>query len=182
MKNKVLIMGLDGVSWKLLKPWINDGKLPTLSKLLKEGAESDLRTTVPPISCSAWTSLFTGKNPGKHGIYEYTSDLGELVNAKSIKVEKIWQVLSYYNKRCCVINVPATYPVEKLNGYMVSSILTPPQEEIYSYPPELMSILKKHDYQIRVNYQNQIKLPNEQYILHQRIIILNRIYSLLKNR
>jgi len=182
MKNSVLIIGLDGVSWRLLKPWINEGNLPTFSKLLKGGAEGDLRTTVPPISCSAWASLFTGKNPGKHGIYEYTTDLGELVNSRSIKVEKIWQVLSYYNKRCCVINVPMTYPVEKINGYMVSSILTPPQEEIYSHPPELMSLLKKYDYQIRISYGRHRNLPNQQYIIERRFIFLRKLYDLLKKR
>jgi len=182
MKNSVLIIGLDGVSWGLLKPWINGGNLPTFSKLLKAGAEGDLRTTVPPISCSAWTSLFTGKNPGKHGIYEYTTDFGELVNSRSIKVEKIWQILSHHNKRCCVINVPMTYPVEKINGCMVSGILTPPQEKIYSYPPELMSILKKHDYQIRIEYGKHRNLPNQEYIIKQRFILLKKLYDLLKKR
>ena len=145
MKNSVLIIGLDGVSWKLLKPWIKDGNLPTFSRMLKDGAEGDLRTTIPPISCSAWTSLFTGKNPGKHGIYEYTSDLGELVNAKSIKVEKIWQILSHYNKRCCVINVPATYPVEKLNviGLRSAAEASFDKDETLSVE-NFKSILKDH--------------------------------------
>jgi len=100
MKNSVLIIGLDGVPWDLLKPWIDEGKLPAFSKLLKKGSGGSLRTTIPPFSSSAWTSLFTGKNPGKHGIYEYTTDLGKLINSKSIKVAKIWQILSHYKKRC----------------------------------------------------------------------------------
>lgn len=75
-----------------------------------------------------------------------------------------------------------TYPVEKINGYMVSGLLTPSEEKVYSYPKELMSKLKKHDYQIRVDYQNKRKLPNQQYIIDQRFIILDRLYKLLKNR
>ena len=82
MKNSVLIMGIDGVSWDLLRPWIEDGKLPTLSRLVQKGASGNLKTVIPPLSCTAWTSLFTGTNPGKHGIYEYTTESGKLINSK----------------------------------------------------------------------------------------------------
>ncbi len=47
MKNSVLIIGLDGVQWSLLDPWLNEGELPTLSKLLSGGVKGDLKTTIP---------------------------------------------------------------------------------------------------------------------------------------
>ena len=182
MKNSVLIIGLDGVPWDLLKPWIDEGKLPAFSKLLKKGSGGSLRTTIPPFSSSAWTSLFTGKNPGKHGIYEYTTDLGKLINSKSIKVAKIWQILSHYKKRCGVINVIMTYPVEKVNGYMVSGVLTPQKEKIYSYPSKLMSVLKKHKYEIRIRYGKNRLLPNKKYIIERRYDFLKKLYDILEKR
>ena len=182
MKNSVLIIGMDGAPWKLLKPWIDEGKLPAFSKLLKMGSGGDLRATIPPFSCSAWTSLFTGKNPGKHGIYEYTTDLGELINSKSIKVVKLWQILSHYKKRCGVINVIMTYPVEKINGYMVSGPLTPSQEKTYSYPPKLMTILKKHGYEIRIRYGKNRLLPNQENIIERRYDFLKKLYDIMEKR
>jgi len=182
MKNSVLIIGLDGVAWDLLRPWIKEGKLPTLSKLIAKGASGDLKTTIPPLSGSAWTSLFTGKNPGKHGIYEYTTDLGDLTNSRSIKTEKLWQILSFYKKRCGVMNVTMTYPVEKINGYMVSGILTPQDEEVYSYPAELMSVLKKHDYEIRIRYGKHRSLPNREDIIERRYDFLKKLYDILEKR
>ena len=71
MKNSVLILGIDGATWDILKPWISNGELPNLKKLLDKGAEGYLKTVIPPLSCTAWTSFFTGTNPGKHGILEY---------------------------------------------------------------------------------------------------------------
>lgn len=182
MKNSVLIIGLDGVSWKLLKPWIKDGELPNLSKLIKKGTEGDLRTVIPPISSSAWTSLCTGKNPGKHGIHEYTTDLGQLLNSSSIKVDKIWQILSYHKKRCGVINVIMTYPPEKINGYMVTGILTPQDEKIYSYPPELMKTLKKYNYEVRIRYGKQRLLSNQQSITEEKFVFLEKLYDILDKR
>lgn len=181
MKNSVLIIGLDGVQWSLLDPWLNEGELPTLSKLLSGGVKGDLKTTIPILSASAWTSLYTGKNPGKHGIFEYIDDSGRLINARSIKDVKIWQILSHYNKRCGVINVPNTYPVDRINGCMVSSVLTPANEKIYSYPPELMLLLKKHDYKIRIRYGKHTFL-NQEYVIGRRYAFLKELYDMLDKR
>jgi len=181
MKNSVLIIGLDGTSWTLLDPWIKNGKLPNLSKLIRKGSKGDLKTTIPILSCSAWTSLFTGKNPGKHGIFEYIDDSGALINSRLIKTEKIWKILSHYNKRCCVINVPNTYPVEKINGCMVSCVLTPADEKVYSYPPELMSLLKKYDYKIRIRYGRHTFL-NSEYVIGRRYKFLKELYDMLDKR
>lgn len=182
MKNSVLIIGLDGGDWKLLKPWINNGELPTLKRLFDAGAKGDLKTTIPALSFTALTSLFTGKNPGKHGIFKCITDSGSLVNGSFIKTEKIWQILSYYNKRCGIINVPMTYPVEKVNGYMVSAFLTSPDEKIYSYPPELMSVLKKHDYKVKVKYGKHTFAPNKKYLIEERDNFLKELYDSLNKR
>ena len=181
MKNSVLLIGIDGATWDLLKPWIENGELPTLKKLLNKGAEGYLKTTIPTISCVAWTSLFTGTNPGKHGIFDYLTNSGRLVNSDTIKSKKIWQVLSDYSKRCCAINVPMTYPVERINGYMVSGVLTPPDENIYSYPHELMAILRKHDYKI-VKHEKADFTCGQKTLSKEEERFLNKLYGILKNR
>ena len=65
---KVLVIGLDGATLDLIGPWADDGKLPHISRLMREGVSGELRSTVPPVTGPAWTSFMTGKGPGKHGI------------------------------------------------------------------------------------------------------------------
>ncbi|MEK6984233.1 MAG: alkaline phosphatase family protein [Nanoarchaeota archaeon] len=182
MKNSVLIIGIDGADWNLLIPWIKEGKLPTLKRLLSVGIKADLKTTIPPLSCSAWTSLFTGRNPGKHGIYQYATESGKIVDSRLIKSEKIWQTLSQYNKRCCVINVPMTYPVEQINGYMISDFLTFRDEESYFYPSELKTLLDKHDYQSGMKYEKYAFLPDEKDISKKKHEIVKELASITGKR
>src|SRR4051794_12351085 len=69
--NKVLVLGLDGATFDLIKPWAAAGYLPTLNRLMAEGAQGSLRSTTPPMTGPAWTSFATGVNPGKHRLYDW---------------------------------------------------------------------------------------------------------------
>ena len=63
--------GLDGATWDVLEPLIQDGWLPNLARLREQGAWGSLRSVFPPLSPVAWTGVMTGKNSGKHGIFEF---------------------------------------------------------------------------------------------------------------
>lgn len=182
MKNSVLIIGIDGATWALLKPWIAEGKLPTLKRLMASGIKADLKTTVPPLSCSAWTSMFTGKNPGKHGIYQYITESGKIVDSSFIRSEKIWQILSRFDKRCCVINVPLTYPAEEVNGYMISDLLTLRDEKDYFYPDDLALFLEKHDYKSSMRYEKYAFLPDDKDTSVKRNEVVNELRYVLDKR
>ena len=68
---KVFVLGLDGATWDVLEPLIQDGLLPNLARLREQGAWGSLRSVFPPLSPVAWTGVMTGKNSGKHGIFEF---------------------------------------------------------------------------------------------------------------
>ena len=68
---RMLILGWDGATWDLLREWVDAGELPVLGRVLNEGRWGPMRTVVPPGTGPAWSSLVTGKNPGKHGVYEF---------------------------------------------------------------------------------------------------------------
>jgi predicted AlkP superfamily phosphohydrolase/phosphomutase len=144
--NRLLIIGLDGATFELIKPWVLEGKLPHLGKLLESGAHGPLKSTIPPMSPPAWTSFMTGKNPGKHGVFDFTARKPysyeiEFVNARWRRAETIWKIMSDAGKRVCVLSVPITYPPEKVNGIMISGIDTPATGGIADatafHPPEL---------------------------------------------
>ena len=70
-KQRVLVMGFDGMDPTLARKWMDEGKLPNLRRLAESGTFTTLRTTQPSESPTAWSSFATGVNPGKHNIYDF---------------------------------------------------------------------------------------------------------------
>ncbi len=150
---RVLVMGIDGATWKLLEPWIKNGSLPNFAKLVTKGFSSHLLSTIPPMTAPAWISLSTGKNPGRHGVFDFFKKVNNKrkpIDSRAIEGKHIWDILSEAGKRVIVINPPLSYPVKKVNGYMISGMMTPSYEVDYTYPKSLKRKLKKWGYQIGI--------------------------------
>ncbi len=112
---------------------------PHLSCLKDGGVFGKLRTTIPPITGSAWSSFMTGKNPGKHGIFDFTyrkEGKYELspINARMREGEAFWSIATEAERKVCIFNVPVTYPPDPVNGIMVSGMLTPSSRAIIPIP------------------------------------------------
>jgi len=71
MTQRIMVLGLDGATWRLLNPLMRDGTMPHLKEACAAGASSDWQSTVPPFSAQAWVSLMTGRNPAKHGVTDF---------------------------------------------------------------------------------------------------------------
>ena len=71
MGARLLVIGLDGATLDLVAPWAAAGELPTLARLMAAGSWGPLRSTLPPATFPAWTSLVTGVNPGRHGVLDF---------------------------------------------------------------------------------------------------------------
>jgi len=153
---KVLTIGLDGATFDYIFPLIQKGKLPNIKRLIKNGVWGYLRTTFPPITGSAWPSFMTGKTPAKHGVFDFIQQSIKedvsLVNSRSIDGETIFDMLSRHNKKVIAINVPVTYPPWKINGIMITGMLSPENGEI-TYPPELKAELGDYRVDIRTSYK-----------------------------
>jgi len=139
---KVLVIGLDGVTLDLLGPWIEAGELPNLQKLIQEGASGKLRSTLPPISSSSWSSFATGVNPGKHGLVDFVypgadSYKVSMINATSRQTRALWNWLNDAGYKVGLLGIPTTYPPEPVDGFMISGFLSPGPESEWAYPPEL---------------------------------------------
>lgn len=154
-KRRVFIFGIDGGTWDVLRPMIDDGVMPTLGTLRKEGQWGTLSSTIPPDTATAWTTFQTGVNPGKHGIFDFNlyqpGDYAPtFLSSRSIPLDTIWKILSRNNKTILLMNVPVTYPPYEVKGCMVTGLLTPSVKSGFTYPPELAKeILKiEKDYTI----------------------------------
>jgi predicted AlkP superfamily phosphohydrolase/phosphomutase len=144
---KVLVIGLDGVTFDLLGPWIESGALPNLQKLVKQGASGTLRTTLPPISSSSWSSFLTGVNPGKHGLVDFVypgadSYKVSMINATSRRTRALWNWLNDAGYKVGLLGIPTTYPTEPVDGFMISGFLAPGPDSEWAYPPQIKEELR----------------------------------------
>ncbi|HLG13514.1 MAG TPA: alkaline phosphatase family protein [Blastocatellia bacterium] len=145
MSKRVLFIGLDGATFDVLDPLIDRGLMPRLKQFIGEGVRGPLETTIPPITPTAWVSWMTGKNPGKHGVFEFllrrkgTGGLPDMpVNSGVRDGLPFWDVLGQMGKRAIVTNVPCTYPPGLVNGLMISDFLTPRGRRDFTHPPNLI--------------------------------------------
>jgi predicted AlkP superfamily phosphohydrolase/phosphomutase len=127
--SRVLLLGLDGMTFSVLNPAFAAGHMPNLEALLARGASGTLRSTIPPYTPPGWTSIFTGVNPGKHGIFGFTLGNAQrregLVRLDRVKAPAIWNAANAQGVAIGVFNVPMTYPPPVLDGFAVAGMLTP---------------------------------------------------------
>jgi len=172
---KLLIIGIDGATFDLIHPWSQEGYLPNLTKLMSGGVQSNLASTLPPVTSPAWPTFMTGCNPGKHGVFDFIQPSGanyNLVNSTKIKQPTLWQRLSASGYKVGVLNVPVTYPPQPLNGFMISGILSPKEGQI-CYPADLIDRYKSElgDYRVA---------PNIQYKKGNETEFIDDIYGLIR--
>jgi len=147
MKKRLAVFGMDGSRLDVVKKWVDIGYLPTIKKIIEKGVSGEIKSLLPgPHSFSAWTSFATGTNPGKHGLcYPVVPDFKnqklQFINSTHIKNKKIWNYLSEDGKVVGIMDLPILYPVEPLNGIMVSSWGTPALESEYTYPGDIKHIM-----------------------------------------
>jgi predicted AlkP superfamily phosphohydrolase/phosphomutase len=139
---RLIIIGLDGASLGLVRAWAAEGHLPTLAGLLKHGASGPLRSTIPPYTAQAWTTMVTGVNAGRHRLFDFWErDLEtygfRLTNAGFRAAPALWTVLSQRERRVVVVNVPMTFPPEPVNGVLVSGWDTPGLGSAFTHPPDV---------------------------------------------
>lgn len=146
MSKKVLFIGLDGSTFDVLDPLMQKGLMPRLQSFIGEGVRGLLETTIPPITPTAWVSWMTGKNPGKHGVFEFllrrkgsTALPDQPVSARARDGLPFWDILGQMGKRAIVTNMPCTYPPTMVNGVMVADFLTPRGRQDFTYPESLLA-------------------------------------------
>jgi predicted AlkP superfamily phosphohydrolase/phosphomutase len=148
-KKKVVVIGLDGATFDVMTPLMDKGKLPHIKAVMEKGGYGLLESTIQPMSPQAWSSFITGKNAGKHGIFDFTwrkphSYEVQLTNASYREGKSLWRILSDHGKSVGIINVPMTYPPEEVNGFLISGMDAPGVNSTFTYPPDLYEEILGH--------------------------------------
>ena len=157
-KPKVILIGLDGASWKFINPLMQNHQLPNFEKVLKNAATGNLKTFKPTKSCILWTSIATGKRKEKHGILDWEDiDVTTKENIQKVQLvtgnyriaAAVWEILGTKKYTVGVDNWWVTYPAGKVNGFLISDRLRTTilkrsiaEEKDLVYPPELINELK----------------------------------------
>src|SRR3984957_4466848 len=122
-KPRVVVVGVNGMELDIIRPLLLQGKMPNLLSLIKKGAYGKLRTVSAPNCPRVYSTMFTSTKPEEHGVTGFIVG-GITANTNMLKEEPIWSVLSKNGVTVGMANVPATFPVMPVNGYMVSGMLT----------------------------------------------------------
>src|SRR5512138_47205 len=139
---RTLVIGLDGATFDLIKPWAAEGHLPALSHILEQGAHASLESTIPPMTAPAWTSFATATNPGQHRLFDCIVRAPDSYHFSPITAldgtaPTIYTLLSQAGRRVCALNIPMTYPALPVNGVMVAGMPAPNLNSSISYPEGL---------------------------------------------
>ena len=149
---KVVVLGLDGACFELINPWLKNGSLPNLRKLVKDGVSGPLESWPPPVTCPSWKCYSTGLNPGKLGVYwwqivDVRRRRISIPSSRSFRGKEIWDYLAEAGFSSGVLNMPTTYPPKPIKGFMVAG--GPLSLEIgYAYPPWLEERLRQMGYRV----------------------------------
>ncbi|MEW6732616.1 MAG: alkaline phosphatase family protein [Acidobacteriota bacterium] len=142
MNERAVIIGLDGATFDIIDPLVASGRLPNLKRLIDTGVSGPLRSTLHPNSFPGWASCTTGTSEGLHGVYSpFIKETGayafRAMSALDIQTKTIWELLSERGRRVGVVNVPTTYPVVPVQGFLVTGMLTPSLSSEFTYPATL---------------------------------------------
>ena len=149
---KTLVIGIDAATWVQMRPLLDAGTLPHIQALMDAGTVGELRSTTPPMTPLAWTSMATGVNPGKHGIYDFVSQDRTTYqispnNLTRMPRPTIWDLFSTHGRPIGVLNWPLCYPPAQVKPFFTSGIGSPSGGQV-AYPPELNARLKSLNYRI----------------------------------
>jgi predicted AlkP superfamily phosphohydrolase/phosphomutase len=124
--------------------------MPHLAELAARGARAPLRTIMPPLTPPAWTSLMTGKRPGRHGVLDFFqkespgSEYYAFATSQDIRSATIWSVASDHGRRVISLNYPMMFPPPPVDGAVVPGGWMPwRQLRLGCHPPGLFDRLKE---------------------------------------
>jgi len=179
MGRKVLIIGLDCAPPDLVfEKWKND--LPVLRGLMEKGVYGPLKSTDPPITIPAWTSMVTSKNPGRLGLYgirnrlDYSYEKMVFANSLLVKEDTLWDILSRRGKKVALLGVPQTYPPKSVNGHMITCFLTPDTNSNYTYPESLKGEIR--------SWVGEYLLDVDNFRTEEKDKLLEQIYEMTEKQ
>ncbi|MFZ5428540.1 MAG: alkaline phosphatase family protein [Thermodesulfobacteriota bacterium] len=168
-RNRLVVLGLDGLPLSLARSLCQAGKLPNLAALALSENARPIRAELPELSPVNWASFVTGRNPGGHGVFGFSvidpaSYSQSLVDSSAIKAPTIFERLGEKGLTSKVVNLPGAYPAKPFSGMMVAGFVAHDLQKAV-HPPFLASILASEGYVLEADTTRGAKDPD--YLLSQ---------------
>ena len=141
------MIGLDAATLDVIAPLRSAGELPGLGRVFAAGSHGVLRSTTHPLTPHAWTTMVTGVNAGRHGIWDFTErdESGyrlQVANGGSRRVPALWDHLVASGRRCGLVNIPFTWPAPAVGRIRRRGFDAAARESGWTHPPELVGELR----------------------------------------
>jgi predicted AlkP superfamily pyrophosphatase or phosphodiesterase len=160
---KLLLFGIDAIGWDVLLPLIESGELPTIETLYRQGVSARMKTLDPTVSVVLWTTIATGLLPERHGIDNWLAQSSDASGQQAITSDKrsahaFWNLTG--SKRVSVVNWWATWPVEPVNGLMISNRAHFADLDKAVYPEEAKTLITNYTPTTKQELENELSALN----------------------
>jgi len=186
---KLMIIGLDCATPRtLFKDFLDD--CPNIKRMTENGVYGKLRSSDPPITIPAWMVMATGKDAGTLGVYGFRHRVKNsytdfwIANSYTIKEPKVWDIIAEGGKKSCILGIPPTFPVQPINGSIVSGFITPDITSDYTYPADLKKEIEEKvgEYILDVKFRTEEKEELLSNIYNMTRIHFKTVKYLIKNK
>lgn len=139
---RLLLIGLDGANWEILRPLLDTGRVPHLAGLIAAGTASILWSEEPTVTPAVWTTILTGRSRDAHGIEGFTGRdprTGAVVPARSSmrRTPALWTYLGQLGRTVGIAGAYVTWPAEPVHGFLVSRRVAEPGFTHTTWPAAL---------------------------------------------
>ncbi|HZL98693.1 MAG TPA: alkaline phosphatase family protein, partial [Planctomycetota bacterium] len=118
--SRVLLIGVDGLEWSVLRPLLAEGKCPNLAALMRRGSFGKLATLSLTLSPVVWTTVATGRLPKDHGIRNFLDADGQVYTSSQRRVRALWNIADRHGMSTNMFGWFITWPAEPVAGLVVS--------------------------------------------------------------
>ena len=178
--SRLTVVGLDSATFDVIDPMIEAGELPNLAEIFGSGSRGVLRSTTHPLTTQAWTTMLTGVNAGRHGMWDFcerdeTGYRLRMVNGSYRRAPAVWDYLTAANRRVGIVNVPFTWPAAEVNGFFMAGLDAAARQQGMTHPASLISELEarfgklEFDHGLPLNDEGHIDLGRMRTAIEQKV-------------
>ena len=167
LNTKLTVVGLDSATFDVIDPMIDAGELPNLAEVFSSGCRGVLRSTTHPLTTQAWTTMLSGVNAGRHGMWDFcerdvTGYRLRMVNGSYRRAPAIWDHLTALNRRVGIVNVPFTWPATQVNGFFIAGLDAAAREQGMTEPAALITELRSR--YGKLEFDHSLPLDSDGYV------------------
>ncbi|MFH1690345.1 MAG: alkaline phosphatase family protein [Candidatus Eisenbacteria bacterium] len=113
---KVIVVGVDGMDWFLMRKLLEEGALPSITSILKRGITGEMAAELPPVPENGWTALARGRGLTGDERARLASEDGRLFGL----APELAELVVRSGGTALSVGWPASWPVGDAEGLVVA--------------------------------------------------------------